>query len=69
MDKLLLELLKIGSEKNYEFHLKIVEDEHNIVSVDAENKIINVEIGLPESKDLPIVINNAIKEDFLVSLY
>ena len=48
MDKLLLELLKIGSEKNYEFHLKIVEDEHNIVSVDAENKIINVEIGLPE---------------------
>jgi hypothetical protein len=62
MDKLLLELLKIGSKKNYEFHLKIVEDEHNIVSVDAENKIINVEIGLPESKDLPIVINNAIKE-------
>ena len=62
MNKSLLDLMQIGCEKNYEFHLKIVEIEHNIVSVDIDNKTINVEIGLPESEDLTRIINDAIKE-------
>lgn len=60
MNNTLLELMQIGSKKNYEFKLKIVEEEHNLVNVDSDNKIIYVEIGLPESKDLPIIIEDAI---------
>lgn len=62
MNKELLDLIQLGSEKNYEFHLKVVEVEHNVISVDTDNKVINVEIGLPESEDLPVIIKNAIKE-------
>ncbi len=61
MDNLLLELLRVGSEKNYEFHLKIVEGGDNIISVDADKKIIDAVIGQPESVDLPNIINDAIK--------
>lgn len=62
MDNLLLELLRVGSEKNYEFHLKIVEEGDNIILVDADKKIIDAVIGQPESVDLPNIINDAIKE-------
>ena len=52
--------MQAGCEKNYEFRLKIVEENHNVVSVDSENKIISVEIGNPEHKDLSVIINDAI---------
>lgn len=60
MDNTLLELMKIGCQKNYEFHLKIVEEKHNIVNVNQDIKIIDVELGIPESEDLPIIIKDAI---------
>lgn len=60
MNNTLLELMQIGSKKNYEFKLKIVEENHNLVSVDVDNKTIFVEIGLPESEDLPKIIEDAI---------
>ena len=60
MNNTLLELMQIGSEKNYEFQLKIVEEEHNIITVDVDNKIIRAELGLPESKDLSNIIMDAI---------
>ena len=62
MNNTLLELMQIGSEKNYELHLKIVEEQHNIISVNSDDKIIDIEIGLPEHKDLPTLINDAVKK-------
>ena len=58
----LLELFELGGKKNYEFNYSVSEEKNNTLSVDNDNKIINVTIGDPESKDLPIVIEDIIKK-------
>ena len=62
MNVKLLELFQIGGRKNYEFHYKITEEKVNILSVDNDNKIINVSIGDPEHEDLPKIVEDVIKE-------
>lgn len=60
MENPLYELMIIGTQKKYEFNLKIVEEKHNIVDVNNETRTIYVELGLPESEDLSTIIQDAI---------
>lgn len=62
MNNNLLQLFEMGGKKNYEFHYKITEEKHNILSVDNDNKIINVSIGDPDSKNLPSIIDDLLKQ-------
>ena len=62
MNNSLLELLQIGGKLNYEFHLKVIEEKDNIVTLDNENKVITVSIGSPEDEDLPIIIADVIEK-------
>ena len=62
MNDTLLELFQIGGKKNYEFHLKVTEEKINILTLDEENKVINVSIGDPESEDLSIIISDLIEQ-------
>ena len=62
MNTSLLELFQLGGQKNYEFHYKMTEGEDNILSVDNDNKIINVSIGNPEDKNLPNLIEDVRKQ-------
>ena len=62
MNDSLLELLQIGGKKNYEFHLKVTEEKVNLLTLDNENKIIDVTIGDPENKDLSIMITDIIEQ-------
>lgn len=62
MNKKLLHLFQLGGEKKYEFHLKLVDEGENILSIDKHKKIINVIISDSENKDLPKIIDNIISE-------
>ena len=62
MNNTLLELMQIGSEKNYEFQLKMIEEKQNSINVDTDNKIIRVEIGIPESEELTEMIVYSIRK-------
>lgn len=55
------ELLKLSSEKNYEFHFKISEEKENILNVDREKKIIDITIGDPDNKNLLIILDEIIR--------
>ncbi len=60
MNNSLLELLQIGGKKNYEFHLKMTDDKENVLTLDGENRVINVSIGNPEDENLPNIIEDLI---------
>lgn len=62
MNKKLLQLFKLGGEKKYEFHLKLVDKGENILSIDKHKKFINIVIGDSENKDLPKIIDSIISE-------
>jgi hypothetical protein len=58
-DKLLL-LLQEAGRKNYEFHYTMNEDEYNLITVNEDTKIVTVDIGLPESEDIPKIVDDAL---------
>lgn len=61
MNTRILELFQFGVSKNYEFHFTVSEEKINILSVNEDDKIINVTIGDPDHEDLPHIIED-IKE-------
>jgi hypothetical protein len=62
MNNNLSELFELGGKKNYEFHYKINKESDNILTIDNDNKIIDVTIGDPDSKDLPLIIKDIINQ-------
>lgn len=62
MNNNLTELFELGGKKNYEFHYKIDKESDNILTIDNNNKIIDVTIGDPDSKELPSMIKDIINQ-------
>jgi hypothetical protein len=60
MNTSLLELFEVGGKNDFEFTYKIAEGEENVISLDLENKKINVLIGNPEDKNLDTDIRDVI---------
>ncbi len=58
----LQKLFEVSGKKNYEFHYKITDEKENTILLDDKNKIIEANIGDPEHKDLPKLIDDLIKK-------
>lgn len=60
MNTSLLELFEVGGKNDFEFTYKIKEGEDNVISLDLENKKINVLLGNLEDKNLDTNIRDVI---------
>lgn len=59
MNNTLLELFQTAGQNDFEFTYRTGEGE-NILSLDLDNKTLNLTIGDPEHKDLELTLRDAI---------